>query len=197
MKTDMNCVWDNLLYLFNSQLNIDAKNWSKALQRRYLRNKSLWWPFLTHHQLLSAMRNTTTYNCKVKHSQVLSGAYCPAAIFNSFRLLITFAEYFKYNMVKQSKLHFWSSTEDFLTEKGQNCLSQWSCIEGSIFICAYTISISSRYSREITQTFLSYKDKTPCSDNKAFIRGVSATHWNLYFCKHNRTNGNSWRKSDF
>lgn len=54
-------------------------------------------------------------------------------------------------MVKQIKLHFWSSTEDFLTEKGQNCLSQWSFIEGSIFICACTISISSRYSREITQ----------------------------------------------
>lgn len=36
-------------------------------------------------------------------------------------------------MVKQSKLHFWSSTEDFLTEKGQNCLSQWSCIGGVYF----------------------------------------------------------------
>lgn len=137
MKTNMNWVWHNLFYLFNSQLNFDAKNSSKALQRRYLRNKSLWWPFQTNHQLLSAIRNRTTYNCKVKHSQVLSGAHCPAAIFNSFTLLITFVESFKYNMVKQSKLHFWSST-DFLTEKGQNSLSQWSCIGGVYFhLCVH------------------------------------------------------------
>lgn len=175
MKTDMNCVWDNLFYLFNSQLNFDAKNWSKALQRRYLRNKSLWWSFQTSHQLISAFRDTTTYNCKVKHSQVLSGAYCPAAIFNSFRALITFVKYFKYNMAKQSKLHFRSSTEAFF-DRGQNCLSMWSCIEGSIFICACTINISSRHIREITRAFLSYKDKTLCSDSKLFIRGLSATH---------------------
>lgn len=31
---------DNLFHLFNSELNFDAKNWSKALQRRYFRNKS-------------------------------------------------------------------------------------------------------------------------------------------------------------
>lgn len=104
MKTDMNWVWHNLFYLFNSQLNFDAKNSSKALQRRYLRNKSLWWPFQTNHQLLSAIRNRTTYNCKVKHSQVLSGAHCPAAIFNSFTLLITFVESFKYNMVKKKQI---------------------------------------------------------------------------------------------
>jgi len=117
MKTDMNSVWDNLFYLFNSQLNFDAKNWSKALQRRYLRNKSLRWSFQTSHQLTPASRDTTTYNCKVKHSQVLSGAYCPAAIFNSYRALITFVEYFKYNMVKQSKLHFRSSTEVHLDRR--------------------------------------------------------------------------------
>lgn len=112
----MNCVWDNLFYLFNSQLKFDAKSWSKALQIRYLWNKSLWWSFQTSHRLVSTIRDTTTYNCKVKHSQVLSRAYCPAAIFISFRALI-FVEYFKYNMVKESKLHFWSSTEAFLDRK--------------------------------------------------------------------------------